>query len=446
MKKLVPSLPLRWLGVPALVLLAAALAFGATAQIDPAGRPGPGPAQDQVLDFGSKAATHGVRVAFRQLNWLDASGSVLIKDSKVGEAEVFFSDASAALFTGRGGYVNITTSVDGGATYQWSVQNLYHQYKSKALMLGSSPSVQFDLTTPNGTRVPKLLYRLSVTGAPLSSDPGSPNARARVPLTDYLTGGRGGGSGTSTLPYTIGPWVGPSFYPGRGVDAAPAEPQRTASTSQSGDDLPKVDEDIDGCAPGAVARSIKYMADNAGVDLPDVQDIYKELYEKMGTTSPGGTSDDDIVAGKAKFAECHGLDLDTELIYLLEAVVIETKDRVSWHGRELPVSRVTQVTTTAGGGIDLGGIQDALDAGKDVEVLISWNGGGGHIGMVTSITCYDNGQYEITYVDDPNQGNGQAENEEHTETVNPDGSFGGGQIDGFLVECLNAGDGGGVTV
>jgi hypothetical protein len=57
--------------------------------------------------------------------------------------------------------------------------------------------------------------------------------------------------------------------------------------------------------------------------------------------------------------------------------------------------------------------------------------------MVTSITDNGDGTYTITYVDDPNQGDGQAENEEHTITVNADGSFPGGQVDGFLTETLN---------
>ena len=81
-------------------------------------------------------------------------------------------------------------------------------------------------------------------------------------------------------------------------------------------------------------------------------------------------------------------------------------------------------------------MQQDQDDGCDIDVLIAWNGGGGHAAMITSITELANGQYEITYVDDPNQGDGKAENQEHTITVNPDGTFAGGRVFGFLVECL----------
>ena len=33
----------------------------------------------------------------------------------------------------------------------------------------------------------------------------------------------------------------------------------------------------------------------------------------MGTTSPGGTTDDNLVAGKAKYAKDHGLNIDTTM-------------------------------------------------------------------------------------------------------------------------------------
>ena len=335
----------------------------------------------------------GVQVEFAQLNWLGEGGRPGVPQSRVGTAEFSFGPAAAPLVAGDGAYINIVTQVPGG-TRTWAVRNLFVRYPSAAHMEGSHPSVQFSLTTPNGLRVPSLAYSMSVTASPLSAvpvTPGSPFVTVPVALENYHTGGfNGGGSGLSLRPLTIGPWVGPIAIP----------LGRTVTTDVPADDIPAVDEDTNGCAPGSVARSIAYMTGDE-----NVQDIYDDLYDSMGTTEEGGTQDEDIVSGKAEYAEANGLDITTDL----------NEDGL--------------------GSID--DAMDTLDNGGDVEILISWDGGGGHAAMVTSITDNGDGTYTITYVDDPNQGDGQAENEEHTITVNGDGSFDGGQVDGFITETLN---------
>jgi len=133
----------------------------------------------------------------------------------------------------------------------------------------------------------------------------------------------------------------------------------------------------------------------------------------MGTDPDDGTGDSSILAGKNNYAAGKGLDIDSNIQYIPDTPNLA--DRV----------------------------KDILDAGGDVEALIAWSGGGGHAAMVTGIVCYGNGQFQISYVDDPEQGDGKAENEEKFLFANPDGTFNRlnpngtvtrGRIDGFLLE------------
>lgn len=331
----------------------------------------------------------GVRVEFSQLNWRGEGDRPGIPQSRVGTARFSFGPEAAALVTGDGAFVNVVTAVPGG-TRSWAVRNLFVRYPSPGHMAGSHPGVQFSLTTPNGLRVSSLSYSLTLTSTPLTTPPAGTMTAAAVALQDYHTGGfNGGGSGLTLRPLTIGPWIGPAILPGG----------PTVTTNVPSDGIPAVDEDTNGCAPGSVARSIAYMTGDE-----NVQDIYEDLYEDMETTEDG-TEVDNMVSGKAAYAEANGLDITTNL----------NED-------------------------GLGSIKEAMDTlanGGDVEIIIYWEGGGGHAAMVTSITDNGDGTYTITYVDDPNQGDGQAENEEHTITVNADGSFDGGTVGGFLTETLN---------
>lgn len=349
------------------------------------------PVPSVVLEPVPVALPSGVRVEFSQLNWLGEGDEPGFPLSRVGTAEFSFGPEAAPLVAGDGAFLNIVTQVPGG-TRSWAVRNLFVRYPSPAHMAGSHPSVQFSLTTPNGLRVPSLSYAMSVTSVPLLAAPSGPLAFVPVALENYLTGGRnGGGSGGSTIPLTIGPWIGFPVIPAG----------TTTTTTVAADDIPAVDEGKMGCAPGAVARSIAYMTDD-----DTAQDIYDELYKDMKTDpANGGTTDPNTVAGKAAYAAAHGLDITTDL--------------------------------NSDGLGSIGDAIDVLDDGGDVEILITWNNKSGHVAMVTSITDNGDGTYTVTYVDDPEQGDGKAENQEHTITVNADGSFAGGHVDGFITETLN---------
>lgn len=337
----------------------------------------------------------GIYVNFLQLNWLGLNKTVRFPASRVGVAELSFDSAAADLLVGDGVYVNIVTKVPGNRA-QWAVRNLHLSYPDEERMLGSGTRVQFGLNIPNGVRVSRLEYLLSVTDEPLPAAPRGKLVRTSVRSEDYLTGG----TANSNLPLTIGPWVG--------SDAGKAFffVARTGSVAVAVDKLPQVNEDVDGCAPGGVARSIKYMADAAGVKVDDVQSIYRDLFNNMGTQSPGGTTDPNLEAGKNKYNKDKGLGITTSLNY--------------------------------GVGANIGTAIDTLNKKGDVEILITWADGSGHVAMITSIIDNGDGTYQITYVDDPNQGDGKPASTPTTITVKADGTFPGGKVDGFVIETMKA--------
>jgi len=346
-------------------------------------------------------AAHSVaesaELELRQLNWLGTPDGDIMA-SRIFEAELSFNEGDPndlqLLQQEGGGYVNIAVQA-GDMFAEWAVRNVYLAYPDVERLFGSSPSFQFGLPIENGTPIGEAFVIASITPQVLEEPFPQIEGQVMVTPDDYMTGGRvGGGTYLSDIPFTLGPLIGSSF------DSIPVD---WAWVGISVDDIAEVDENIDGCAPGSCARSISYLGDLHDLDTEDPQDIFADLKEMMNTNRPGGTSDPDMLAGKDEYTSENGLPIESHLTY----------------------------------GDD--SLQEALDAvadGCDVEILISWSGGGGHAAMVTSVTRHSDGSYTITYVDDPTQNNGEAENEEHTIKVEPDGDFAGGHVDGFLIECI----------
>jgi hypothetical protein len=122
----------------------------------------------------------------------------------------------------------------------------------------------------------------------------------------------------------------------------------------------------------------------------------------MGTNTTGwGTWVPDIVEGKQDYVDDNELPIETDLY--------------GWPN-------------------NLGTVMNVLNNGGDIEIFISWRGGGGHVAMVVGMVQMADGSYQIYYIDDPEQGDGWAENELHVINVRPNGDFGTGWVDGFLVE------------
>ncbi|MCK4873063.1 MAG: hypothetical protein KAS72_10090 [Phycisphaerales bacterium] len=352
-----------------------------------------------MLTLAVGAIASAVIPTFQQLNWMDANGMDLIPFSRVCEMDLDPQSTDPFdqqfLEVNGGGWVNVVIQMPGDPDYHWVVQNLYICYPNEEYMDTSSPSVQFGLPIPNGVYVEGLFFDMRVTPEALEYFEPMPDMYIFLEHIDYHAGGfNGGGTGVSTIPWEIGGWIGPDpfcFWPVR-------EAQILISVGQ----LHAVDEGPNGCAPASAARSIKYLGDTNGFTTDNVQDVYDDLHGTMETNPASGTSDDNMRDGKKQYTTANGLPITTTMGYGFAGMI--------------------------------DGIMDALDEGADVEILIAWNGNGGHAAMVTGVTAHADGSYTITYVDDPNQGDGQAENEEHTIHVNPDGSFAGGQVDGFMVE------------
>jgi len=352
----------------------------------------------------------GVNVEITQLNWLsDQQGTTLIPYSRIGVAELSFDSQAASLLTSpMGAYLNLYTGLDGSG-FQWSVQNLFLRFDSFDAVLNVRPTVQFDLGNLEGEPVSVLHVQGSLTPDPVvepqpmpwkddsTKHPGpplpAPVTTLIVDVDDYHVGGYlGAGSGQPGTPAAAArPWQGSG-----------SRPVAWASTLTEWWLLPEVAEDWMGCAPGGVARSISYMAARARVKAPTPQQIYNSLYWYMETNVYGwGTWTGDVVGGKQDYVNDNRLPIDTDLY---------------------------------GWGNNNGTVMDALANGGDVEIFISWRGGGGHVAMVVGIVRMADGSYQIYYIDDPEQGDGWEENELHVINVKPDGDFGTGWVDGFLVE------------
>lgn len=339
-----------------------------------------------------------LNVQFHQLDWLADPSTALYPNSVVGEMALEFDGSEAEFLADNGGaYVNlvIDSATPGpGAQPLWAVQNLYLAFPDPDYMQNSSPTVKFRLPGQNGDDVSNLLVGLLVSDEPAAQFPLVQVDEVPVWDRPYLTGGySGGGSAQSNLPAIIGPFIGAVLG---------NLPVGWAWTWEGGDEIPAVDEDDAGCAPASVARSIAYLGSAHGFAVGDVQDIYNGLYSDMNTDEDG-TFVSDIISGKETYAGDNGLPIDTEQVE----------------------------------GVDtLDDIMKAINEGADVEILISWDPNGGHAAMVTAVTKFADGSYEITLVDDPTQGDGEAENEEYTIKVKPDGTFDGGSVDGFIVERI----------
>jgi hypothetical protein len=358
----------------------------------------------------------GIQVKFKQLNWRGAGKTIRFPNSRVATAVFSFDRTAADQLIGKGSFVNLVVQVPGRSRQEWVVRNLRLRYKDERFLLGSHPSVQFPLPTPNGFRVEQLSYVLTVTPKPLAAPPAGRLASARVEAKLYRVGGlHNGGSDRTNLVSKVRPFVGHRAVK---LDAKGDEEDEPvldvgASTLVPASELPAINEGTNGCAPAGVARSIEYMMENQGAFIDSsAQDIYDSLHDNMGTTEQNGTAtDQDIADGKGQFASDNDLDIDTSL--------------------------------EENGVGSAGDAMDTLNNGGDVEILISWpeeDGGGGHVAMISSIVDNGDGTYQITYVDDPDQGDGVAENEEVVITVDGNGDIiegGAGHIDGLLIETLH---------
>lgn len=349
--------------------------------------------------FAATTAARAAVPAFTQLTWLDDAGGPLVPYSHVVVVEFAFGPGDLQLLAAQGGgYLNLVTDTGDGP--RWSVENLYVAYPDLPYLLQSRPTLQFDAGSADGLPLQVLAWSLAITAQPLAAPPQQPPAFAQVQQREYLAGGvDAGGSGVLELVASIGPFTGCHAADCAAPQLVAMMPRPVAAN------VAAVDEGTMGCVPAALARSLKYLFGDGALAGTDVQDIYGELYGLLGTSAATGTKHDAIKSAKKKYAKQHDLDVQTN----------------DWNFKN---------------GAKFGA--EGLTAGADVEMRIVWPNGQGHFVMVTEIVALgkDKG-YQIKYVDDPRQGDGQAQNQEHTITVDKDGritSGGGGSVASFMVE------------
>ncbi len=341
--------------------------------------------------LGIALPSEAVELDFYQLSWLDDSGGYVSQYSDWGRVEITLTSADAGWFhpmtvggvDGWGGFLNVVT--DSSGSPDWNVGNLPIFFTDLLELDGRLPQgVLFDLGVVPGTQIATLDYLLTVDSTPLAAMPGG--ALQPTPVSDYeiLVGG-------DNL------WLRDTFIEGGGKTA----PQQ-AKNSKSADagekigsvakisvaekNVATVNEDNNGCAPGAVARSIKYMADaHSHVNVTDdAQTVYGDLRTTMKTDADG-TATPDILSGKNKY-------------------VADNK---------LPITS-TQTT-------NFKKAMETLKNKGDVEVGVHWgkkadgSSLGAHRAFVSEIQEIQDAAgittgYVVKIIDDPKQGDGTAAN------------------------------------
>lgn len=364
------------------------------------------------------ANTPAAMVSFAQVDWRNNSGGFNAFQSEWGLARVQLSSADLAHFTPVPGgfltYVNATATVPSGVTDSWEIANrpifVRNSFDSP---FSSTYDFFIDLGISRGSaRVSSLDFRFELSPTPALAAPAGPTTPSAVDAKPMLFGGR-------DLSATTGNF-------GNSGASPPPIPQYVSLNQLAGPDIryggvsdtkkiPAVNEADNHCAPGSVARSLGYLDatnDSFGISQT-TQQIVDSLAQSMKTSSEKGTTDANILSGKDEFLRNNGVPVETF------------------------------VTT------DIGQVIEWLNDGADVEALIDYgkdaagNPKGGHATMVSeAVASYDamgNLQnYIIRTVDDPDQGDGMAENSyrdyEANFNNNIAGYYIGSKIDGFIVE------------
>jgi hypothetical protein len=344
------------------------------------------------------APAHAVTTSFDQVSWGNGTGGFEDQSSQWGRANVSFSASDIGSLTAFGsgymGWVNIVASVGGGSNNNWAVQNEPVVFDNLADLNGSTPfSFSFDLGQTDGTAVNNLNYSLTLSTGPLGSEPGGPLSLASVAAATEV-------EGNQTDPNSEGNIASTAARDSIGIGAAAAAGAALALTGRGAvqtplTNIPSVNESDNGCAPGAAARSIRYLG-NMFPSLnvtQSAQGIYGTLTNlMMSDTGPGssnGTRIANFISGKNLYFTTNNLSIAP-----------------------------TVVTT------NFGQVISALNSTGDVEIGVSWGynvvGGvtnylGGHAVMVTGVTTiYSNGvpvRYIVDVVQDPLQGSGSTTNE-----------------------------------
>ena len=184
--------------------------------------------------------------------------------------------------------------------------------------------------------------------------------------------------------------------------------------------VPAINEDNAGCAPGAAARSIKYLGSMfpTASTTQTPQQVYATLTNLMNSSTGSngtGTAVTNFVAGKNRYFTTNNLPI-------------------------MP----TVVTNS------FAAAMSALNSTSDVEMGVFWgydamsNSMGGHCVFVTEIIEKRSNNtvtgYIVNYIDDLTQGDGMANNTKHSVMFDAAGNLmgygAGAQLNSFRIETV----------
>ena len=237
--------------------------------------------------------SHAVLLDFQQFDWLDGGGGYTSQNSDWGNVVFDFDSSDIGSFTFTGseyiGYLNVVTDTSGlgGPSANWAVENLPIVFQSTLEFDEDLPyEVSFSLGTSSGLNVPSLDFLFSIDSAPLFSAPVGSMTTIGVTDQGILIGG-------SDAPDTEGAGLQNNPTPAQNFRGAAGGTVVTNHSRIVGTqtNLPAIDEDVNGCAPGAVARSISYLRMRAGVPAStNAQAIYNDLKSSNYMNTSIGTN------------------------------------------------------------------------------------------------------------------------------------------------------------
>ena len=355
------------------------------------------------------ANVYAYDVTFNQIDWLDNSGGYTLEMSDWGQAKFEFSSADAGMFysyaDGVYGYLNVVTSVSGGGTNNWAVQNSLLCFENADRISDAfAHAYSFDLGITPGTSVTSIDYYFTIESAAFSIAPPGTAITNSVSAEEWLFGGL---EGDDPEPFSgnTGQAAPPAAqnYAGAPAGSVPGESGQTAGNASN---IPPINEDENGCAPGACARSLKYLENTTGIEVPgSAQDVYDTLNgpDYLDTSvGPAGTGTKvwRVYYGKTLYAFDNDVPVNTRT----------TKDPLE--------------------------ILEGIGNGADVEIGVYWGKNaagksmGGHCAMVTAATVSRDADgnvtgYEVSIVDDAKQGDGNASNDPHKLSFDKDGNLKG---------------------
>ena len=279
-------------------------------------------------------------------------------------------------------YINMVADSASSGVDKWIVRNLPiipfyvdpvpHTFK-----------FTFDLSTLGGitgTPFGDMVFGITSSLAPLPSMP-QPAAWYTVPVGDAVfdaEGRPGGPHSDFGVPADLS-----------GLDFSNPTPLGFAWHS----DVPNVECGPNECAPASAANSFSWLADTYGLQgVPPVGELLDSLKNggHMGTDPQTGTTDHNMLAGKLRLINEFGLPLEVHF----QDDGLGGGDVVTPDG----TARGQGTTPT------FAWIVDQLDQGQDVELGMTWSGGGGHWVTLQGKIDFGPGAMGIWYRSDHEQG------------------------------------------